>query len=413
MIHATHALTTRRRRWAVVGTFLLVIGMTGGLVLTAGQDEPAFRTSTVGGEENPVPTDPIPPSTNVEATTWSVIPPAPIPPRVHHTAVWTGRALLVWGGIRDLPDGELQERNDGAAYDPGTGIWRILAESPLRWRSRHSAFWTGTHMLVWGGISETDNFTDGALYDPAADAWRPISAFPLAPRTEPAVAWADARLVVWGGRNVYRPNEVFDDGAAYDPATDTWETMPGAPIGPRTMTAVASLGSQVLIWGGVRPRQGEQHDGAIFDVDGWEWRSISRAPNQTWCQYAACTGTWTGGEAIFLNERLAYQPSADRWRAIPEYPAAVPLTIGQSVVWANDRLIAWGGNGAEGRNPDGVYVPNDDTWSDLEDAPGGARAGHSAVWTGTEMLIWGGRSGSSGTGATTQHSDGLRFRASN
>ena len=37
--------------------------------------------------------------------------------------------MLVWGGGGD--GFETAARSDGAAYDPATGTWRVLAEAPL------------------------------------------------------------------------------------------------------------------------------------------------------------------------------------------------------------------------------------------------------------------------------------------
>ena len=37
-------------------------------------------------------------------------------------------------------------------------------------RSLHTAIWTGSEMIIWGG-SNGGFFNDGARYDPAADTW--------------------------------------------------------------------------------------------------------------------------------------------------------------------------------------------------------------------------------------------------
>ena len=60
---------------------------------------------------------------------WRRLAGAPLSPRVGHSAVWTGSELLVWGGR--VPGGAAKA--DGAAYDPdraGTG--------GLQWTSRRS-----------------------------------------------------------------------------------------------------------------------------------------------------------------------------------------------------------------------------------------------------------------------------------
>jgi hypothetical protein len=51
---------------------------------------------------------------------------------------------------------------DGAAYDPTTDSWRIIAQGPA-----HPGFvpiWTGTYMVLFAKGS-------GVVYDPARDSW--------------------------------------------------------------------------------------------------------------------------------------------------------------------------------------------------------------------------------------------------
>lgn len=68
-------------------------------------------------------------------------------PRFLHTAVWTGTKMIIWGGF----DGMGLDLN-GSQYDPGTDSWTatITAGAPSA-RAQHSAVWTGTKMIVWGG----------------------------------------------------------------------------------------------------------------------------------------------------------------------------------------------------------------------------------------------------------------------
>lgn len=69
--------------------------------------------------------------------------------RYHHTAVWTGEEMVVWGGYGD---GE-GLTNQGGRYSPATDIWVFTnqgANLPTA-RHGHTAVWTGTEMVVWGG----------------------------------------------------------------------------------------------------------------------------------------------------------------------------------------------------------------------------------------------------------------------
>src|SRR2546430_17290216 len=80
--------------------------------------------------------------------------------RAAHSAVWTGREMIVWGGGID---GAFL--NTGGRYVPATDIWQPTSvnDAPSR-RWFHAAVWTGREMLVWGGRANffgNDNYNDG------------------------------------------------------------------------------------------------------------------------------------------------------------------------------------------------------------------------------------------------------------
>jgi hypothetical protein len=80
-------------------------------------------------------------------------------------SVWTGRLLIVAG-------------QKAAAYEPHANRWTTLASSPLRPRDDALATWTGRSMIVWGGVVGTPGGTstppeylaDGAALTPPAIA---------------------------------------------------------------------------------------------------------------------------------------------------------------------------------------------------------------------------------------------------
>jgi hypothetical protein len=99
---------------------------------------------------------------------WQRLPPPP--PGLRHwkpddSAVWTGKRLIVWGGTTRADAGDFMAA--GAAYDPERRLWRPLPPAPLAGRDRHAAVWTGDAMLVWGGCCRgSRHHRDGALYRP-------------------------------------------------------------------------------------------------------------------------------------------------------------------------------------------------------------------------------------------------------
>jgi hypothetical protein len=63
--------------------------------------------------------------------------------------------------------------SDGAAYDPARNRWRKLPRAPIKPRFEHSAIWTGTEVIVFGGTWDFGHIAlgDGAIYDPQRNHW--------------------------------------------------------------------------------------------------------------------------------------------------------------------------------------------------------------------------------------------------
>ena len=73
-----------------------------------------------------------------------------------HTAIWTGTEMIVWGGYDNTYNTDLEI---GAKYNPATNNWTVTttinAPPP---RAYQTAVWTGDEMIIWGGL-------DGNLSD--------------------------------------------------------------------------------------------------------------------------------------------------------------------------------------------------------------------------------------------------------
>ena len=97
---------------------------------------------------------------NCTATTIAAAPNAPSP-RSHHTAVWTGSRMIVFGGNSGTFGGT--RYSDGASYDPAQDQWFPLEPGTPGSRASHQAFWSGTEMIIWGSSS---NELAGCVYKP-------------------------------------------------------------------------------------------------------------------------------------------------------------------------------------------------------------------------------------------------------
>lgn len=339
---------------------------------------------------------------------WAPIAAALAPsPRERHTAVWTGTKMIVWGG---LVTGSPSVSNTGGVYDPATDSWSAIsttgAPPP---RHSHRAVWTGTTMIVWGGFGQTQLETTGGIYDPATDSWAPTSAVGAPPgRTDFSAVWTGTDMVVWGGAAAGVPK---NDGARYDPATDTWTTLPNSILGPRYNHTAVWTGAAMLVWGGGNTFDWLS-DGALYDpaADAWAGStpalgapSIREQHTAVWTDTSMLVwGGWNGGP--FLGTGASLSPGGGAWATLPDTGAPSPRSR-HVAVWTGSKMAIWSGCGGDGCNDllnDGsLYSPLSNAWSTIEAATLSARKGASGVWSGAAMIVWGGRgqSGLLGDGA--------------
>ena len=77
--------------------------------------------------------------------------------------------MIVWGGV-GCSYGNCH-LNTGGRYNPSTDSWTATGTNNApTGRDFHTAVWTGSEMIVWGG--ESDNFillNSGGRYNPGTD----------------------------------------------------------------------------------------------------------------------------------------------------------------------------------------------------------------------------------------------------
>jgi N-acetylneuraminic acid mutarotase len=168
-----------------------------------------------------------------------------------NSAVWTGTEMIVWGGLNDtLPVDCIRS---GGRYNPSTNTWLSTTTSGApSGRCQPKAVWTGTEMIIWGGADVGGFRPDtGGRYDPATDSWVATSTFAPLGRIDFSAVWTGSTMIVWGGDGSVSHN--LRTGGLYDPSIDAWTATPlkGAPSGRSAHTAVWT-GTQMIVWGGVR-----------------------------------------------------------------------------------------------------------------------------------------------------------------
>lgn len=327
--------------------------------------------------------------------------------RIDHTAVWTGSEMIIWGG----DDGNAIAKNSGARFDPASDAWSSTSftGAPSA-RSQHTAVWTGTQMIIWGGFSGAFNFValrGGARYDPQADTWTPVTAVnqPSA-RVNHTAVWTGTEMIVWGGFSCLAcTNAELGTGARYNPGTDTWTPIASAnaPAARGLHTAIWT-GSKMIVWGGQNDAGNASltllNTGGVYDpvTDTWDSTTLIAAPAPTTCHAAV----WTGTEMIIfggqLNANLAcglsstgtgarYEPATNTWSPMSIAPVSSTLASAPAI-WSGNELITWFEiAGAR-------YNPVNNSWRGVasQGAPS-IRTRHTLVWTGTQMIVWGGEFG--------------------
>src|SRR4029077_5666956 len=106
--------------------------------------------------------------------------------RYHHTVVWSGSEMIVWGGI-----GASLSENTGGRYNPSTDSWTGTSTTNApSGRSYHTAVWTGREMIIGGGGDFGSDFNSGGRYNPSTDSW-------IATSTSNAPTARAAHTAVW------------------------------------------------------------------------------------------------------------------------------------------------------------------------------------------------------------------------
>src|SRR5205085_832769 len=169
--------------------------------------------------------------------------------RAYHTAVWTGSEMIVWGGASS--GGYF---NTGGRYNPSTDSWvaTTTTDAPAA-REVQTGRGTGREMIDRGGTQGGVVYLNtGGRYNPSTNSWTATSIInaPEARAGHTAV-WTGTQMIVWGGffRDPFPHN--LNTGGKYNPSTDSWTatSTANAPAA-RTGHRAVWTGSEMIVWGG-------------------------------------------------------------------------------------------------------------------------------------------------------------------
>lgn len=373
------------QRWQVVAAVIAVAVIAASSIgpvrnlLVADASPTAQPAPSTSPTESPSPTmvptptpspspSPVPPGDTLGGA-WRQTADPPIGGRTAHRMVWTGSEVLVWGGIESTQEAstfDVVMPAYGAAYDPVADSWRRTSAAPVDGRMRPVMAWSGQEMLVWGGeVTNPHGYVaDGAAYDPASDDWRRLPAAPLS-ASEAVGGWLAGRFVV-----------VTDTGAAaYEPQSDSWQVLPDAPVRPGWRSAVV-VGERMVVIAFGDGATG-QPEGAVLEGDDWTSVDVPLDPLDAGVEFVS------GGDLMLVpSAGLAFDPTAG-WRTTVECPEAA-----NGGAWTGSYLIGVGA----------AYDPVQDRCLDIAESPPRAapfdgsngREFAVGVWTGTEYVTWSG-----------------------
>ena len=271
-------------------------------------------------------------------------------PRSQASVVWTGSDLLIWGGY--LGSGT-HLYSDGYRFSIATNQFTGIATGNAPdGRSFHSAIWTGAEMVIWGGCTNASSFSrsfasSGGRYHLASGSWLPTSNVnaPEA-RVNHTAIWTGTEMIVWGGYAYVAPNyatfNMLNTGGRYNPVSNTWTPLSttGAPAGRNAHFAVWT-GTRMLVWGGILDSGQDDTTGGLYNpaTDTWTAMSTVNAPRGLAAQYSV----WTGSELFAFEQNSVvvkrYSPANDTWQTLTTAPST---SAGFSPkVWTGSSLLVF------------------------------------------------------------------------
>jgi len=288
-----------------------------------------------------------------------------------------------WFALEGMPSGRADEILAGlrpvtGGRDPAPAVsgWHQLPDPPLSPRTGAVAVSVGDEVIVAGGTDflcppaadctfDGTEFRDGAAFDREQNAWRRIADAPVPLLVPSAVS---ARGDAWFLTG--RPDAPL---VRYDPATDAWGTVHGAPEGLGLGLVVTDAG---LVVYQLSDERGEGVDW-IYDLDAAEWgplpddgmvdsydRQVVAVDNGLLLFAKPTAGTTTVTVELYVLSTGAWTSLGDSGR-------------GGFQAWAIDGQVVLNphfGRIARG----GVFDVTAHAWSDLPQAPvtfGGDMAG--------------------------------------
>lgn len=251
----------------------------------------------------------------------------------------------------------------------GFGTWETMADAPISSRPHAVSVWTGTEAIFWAGSSLSRGFayTDGAAYEPLTDTWRSI----------PVPGWGHPGL-----SGVYLDGELYalakGGGTRFNPSDGTWTDLPTV----EGMFLAATVATDEAVWGlgSVSVNPGGQTDVAIarFDRQGndWVYGPVFEGTPATGSLFENVLlidqpALWTGAEIVLWNPEgggAAFNPTTATWQQIPAPETGSGALVTTKAAVANSELVVIAEINNDNENNIAIarYREGTWTWQDLD-----------------------------------------------
>ena len=326
---------------------------------------------------------------------WRLLPRAPIPGRLDASTVWTGREMIVWGGVTRSASGQAAPRSDGAAYNPTTRKWRKIANAPsgVLGGGGPAAAWTGSRMVIFVGNSP-DGPSASATYDPRRNTWGRLPKGPLGVREQYASVWTGRKLLIFGGHSgdsYARPT-----AAALNPATRSWRRLKALDpvVGLSRVNGAVWNGREAFVGGVIYRPPGHVSRPVLLEFNPARNKlheiNLAKAPLNQRQRLQLDPVGWSGSGIVFWTGTsssstpvVRYTPATGYWKSAK----ASPCKPYRQIAWIGRRLVV-----ACGTDTLEIYSARTDSWSTFKagSSPLNSRKSSEITWTATNLIAWSG-----------------------
>jgi len=248
----------------------------------------------IGGENTPrIPLD----TTMVHlfdlsSCTWSVVKlSTSVHPRdlLAHTTASIGQNIYLFGGR----DAEKEDMGDLWQFNSTLSEWTLVwdpsaqkegEEAPSR-RSYHAMATNGTSLFIFGGCFGKNRLEDAWEYQIATGKWTKLAAGGPGVRGGSSLVYSNNKLYVLFGFNGTELRDVWVlDLQHTEQGWSLLDTSAGDSLGPRSVSAVGSIGSNdIIVFGGECEPSAQGHEGAgrylqdtaILNLETLKWTKVA------------------------------------------------------------------------------------------------------------------------------------------